>query len=805
MRAVWRSLRASPGYTLLVLATLALAVGVNTALFSVANAVLLRPLPYRDANRLAAVYSSTAGIAHATVRYPNFLDWQRQSQSFSSLAIYRYEAYTLTGAGAPEHVSAEMVSSGFFGTLGVQPRLGRFFTASDDHLGAAPVAVVSSGLWQRQFGGAPDIAGRTVDLGGSPYTVVGVVPASFNFYGPARDVFLPIGAWSEPTFRDRKVDLSAHAVGRLRPGTTLAQAQQEMNAIAARLAAQYPVADKDTGIALVSLREDLTGNVRPLVLLLLAAVGFLLLIASVNVANLMLARATHRSREFAIRAALGAGTARLAREVLGESLALAALGGIAGVALAALARKFFAALVPATLPGGGAIPLDWRVLAFAAGVCVLAGLLAGAAPALKARRAAVAHALRAGSSQASGRSRAQAAFVVVQVALAFLLLVGAGLMLRTMSALLELKPGYDPGHALTFFLALPPTPNITSAQTRARLRAFDAALSRLPGVEAESVTLGSRPMIHDSSLPFWVVGRAKPASQNEMPQALFYLAGSGYARAMGLHLEQGRFITDADNEHSARVVVIDDVFARLHFPGQDPIGQHIHIVGFDVQAEVVGVVGHVLQWGLQPSSPTAIQAQFYYPFLQLPEALMPLAASAVAVIVRTQGDPRALLPSVRGLVPKVDPREILYGATTLDQLLASTVAERRATLWMLAVFGSLALALAALGIYAALFYRVARRTREIGIRVALGSRASGVAALVLADTARMCGAGLALGLGAGLALTRLMSGLLYGVRPADPRTFAAVAAMLVLVAFAAALFPARRALAVDPLVALKAE
>jgi len=802
---VWRRLRRSPGYSAIIIATLALAVGVNTALFSAANAVLLRPLPYPDAGRLAAVYSSTAGIAHAPISYLNFLDWQRQSQTFSSLAIYRYEDYTLTGADTPEHVSGEMVSSGFFSTLGVQPRLGRFFTAADDRLGAAPVAVLSFGLWQRQFGGAPGVLGQTMDLGGSPYTVVGVLPAGFSFYGPARDVFLPIGAWSEPTLRDRKVDLSAHAVGRLRPGASLAQAQAEMNAIAVRLAAQYPVADQNTGIAVVSLRADLVGSVQPLLLLLLAAVGFLLLIACVNVANLMLARASHRSREFAIRAALGAGTSRLARAAMGESLGLAALGGAAGLGLAVLARNSMAALMPSNLPGAGTIPLDGRVLAFAVGVSLLAGVLAGAVPAFKASRAAVAPALRSGSGQASGQSRTQAAFVVVQVALAFLLLAGAGLMLRTMSALLQLDPGYDPSHALTFFLALPPTPNITSAQTRARLRAFDAALTRLPGVEAESVTLGSRPMIHDSSLPFWIAGQPKPASQNEMPQALFYLAGSGYARAMGLKLEQGRFITDADNEHAAPVVVIDDMFARQYFAGRSPLGQHIHIVGFNLQAEIVGVVGHVLQWGLQPASPAAIQAQFYYAFMQLPEALMPLAASTVAVIVRTEGDPNALLPAVRSMVPQVDPREILYGATTLDRLVSGSVAARRSTLWLLSLFGGLALGLAALGIYAALFYRIARRTREIGIRVALGSGRGGIAALVLGDTARMCGLGLALGLGAGLGLTRLMSRLLYGVRPADLRTFAAVAALLAVVALAAAVLPARRALAVDPLVALKAE
>ncbi|MGH9481237.1 MAG: ABC transporter permease, partial [Terriglobales bacterium] len=544
-RASWRLLVKAPGFAAVVVLTLALGIGANTALFSVVNGVLLNPLPYPQPQRLVAVYGTTPQVAHGYVTYLNFLDWQREAHAFAAMAIYRHGDRLLTGEGRGEVLTGYMVSADFFRALGTEPAQGRGFEARDDQVGAAPVAVISGGLWRRQYGGSKTILGRSLDLDGVEYTVVGVLPASFSFYGESRDVYTPIGQWNDPNLRDRRVDVSSRVVGRLKAGVTLAQAQAEMNGIARTLAEQYPEANKGVGIALVGMKQDMVGNVRPFLLVLLAAVGFLLLIACGNVANLMLARATDRSREFAIRTALGAGRGRILRELLAESVALAGLGGGLGLGLAAAAQRGVMALLPATLPRAAEIRLDAHVLWFTLGVSLLAGIVSGCAPALRSSRTDLEQVLRRASG--GGRRGMSAAFAAGEIAMAVILLAGVGLMLRTLAALASVNPGYNPTHTITFILALPAKPDTTPAETRARLRAFDAGIARIPGVDAESVTLGSRPMIHDSSLPFWIEGQPKPPTNNEMPQALFYLAESGYAQAMGLRLERGRFITDQDN------------------------------------------------------------------------------------------------------------------------------------------------------------------------------------------------------------------------------------------------------------------
>jgi len=805
IRQSGRALAKAPGFTAIVVLTLALGIGASTALFSVVNGVLLNPLPYPQSQRLVAIYSGTPQMKDGYTTYLNFLDWQREAKSLAAMAIYRHQDYMFTGSGMGERLSGMMVSAGFFRTLGIRPVLGRHFTASDDQTGAAPAVIISGGLWKRRFGSSPGIVGQIMDLNGVLYTVVGVMPASFGFYGNSPDAYTPIGEWKDPSFRDRRIDMSTRALGRLQPGVTLAQAQEEMGGIARVLAQNYPEADKGVNISLVSLKQDLVGNIQPYLWMLLGAVGFLLLIACVNVANLLLARATGRGREYAIRAALGAGQVRILRRLLTEGVMLAALGGALGLALAAALRNGMVALLPASLPRAAAIALDGHVLWFTLVVSLLAGIAFGCAPALRSSRADALQALRSGEGGASSRWGLQGAFVAAEIAMALILLAGAGLMLRTLASLAQVRLGYNPSHALTFDLSLPATPNTTSAQTRARLRAFDAGIARLPGVEAESVTLGTRPMIHDSSLPIWIQGRPKPADINDMPQALFFLAGGGYARAMGLTLERGRFLTDRDDENAPPVIVIDDAFARTLFAGQDPVGQQVNITGFNVQATIVGVVGHVQQAGLGTDAGSAIEAQFFYPFLQLPEKLMPLAAQGAAVIVRTQGDPTALIGPVRRLVHQIDPREIVYSAATLDDLVAGSLAARRSSMVLLALFGGLALALAAVGIYGVVSYLVGRRTREIGIRVALGSGQGQVLRLVLGDSLRMALSGVGLGLAAALPLTRWMKGMVYGVSAADPATYAAVAALLVLVALLAGYLPARRAAKLDPLAALRSE
>jgi predicted permease len=801
-----RMFRQSPGFTAIAVLTLALGISANTALFSVVNGVLLNPLPYPHSEQIVAVYAATPGFDQAPITYLNFLDWQHDNQTFSSMAIYRNQDYNVTGSNEAERLSGYMISADFFSTLGVNPVLGRTFSREDDQVGAAPVVVLGGGLWTRKFGASPDIVGKSLTLNGTSYLVVGVIPASFTFYGHDRDVYTPIGQWRDPSFRDRRISVSAHAVGRLKPGVTLAQAKADMESIARNLAVAFPVADKDAGIVLVSMKEDIVGNVQPFLLVLLAAVGFLLLIACANVANLLLARATGRSREFAVRAALGASRTRLIRQLLTESFLLAGSGGTIGLLLAFYGTKSVLNTLPGTLPRAGEITLDGRVLLFTMALSLLAAIVFGLAPALKVSQVSVQEVLKESGRGSSGaRHRLQGVFAAGEVAMALVLLIGAGLMLRSLAALWRVNPGYDPSHAITFTLSMPSSSETTSAETRARLRQFDDKMLSLPGVEAVSVTLGSRPMIHDSSLPFWIVGRPKPANDNEMPQAMFYLVEAGFQQAMGITLQRGRFVAPQDNENTPVVIDIDDVFARTYFPHENPIGRHVHLEQFNVEAEIAGVVGHIKQWGPGGDAKSAVEAQFFYPFMQLPEKLMPLAADAVAVVLRTQGDPAAIMGPVRRAVHEIDPREVIYAVRTMDEVLAGSLAARRLTMVLLGAFAALALVLSCVGIYGVISYMVGQRTHEIGVRMALGAQRSDVMHLVLGQGAKMALIGVAIGIAAASALTRLMANELFGVTAHDPLTFVAVVILLTLVALLACYLPARRAMSVDPIIALRHE
>jgi predicted permease len=801
-----RMLAKSPGFTAIAVLTLALGIGANTALFSVVNGVLLNPLAYPHSGQLVALYGKTAGFDHAPISYLNFLDWQRDTQTFSSMAIYRNQDYNFTDAGEAERLSGYMTSADFFSTLGTTPILGRTFRPDDDHPGAAPVVILGGGFWKRKFGSSLEITGKSMVLNGTSYTIVGVIPAGFTFYGHDRDVYTPIGQWTDASFRDRRVDVSAHGVGRLKAGVTLPQAKADMDGIAQNLAMAYPEADKAVGITLVSMKQDIVGNVQPFLIVLLAAVGFLLLIACANVANLLLARSIGRSREFAIRAALGASHGRVIRHLLTESILLAGLGGALGLLLAVWGTNAVLGTLPGALPRANEVSLDSRVLLFTTALSLFAGTVFGLAPALKTSRVNLEEILKENGRGLSGaRHRLQGVFVAVEVAMALVLLVGAGLMVRSLTALWRVNPGFNPSHAITFSLSLPAGPTTSSVETRARLRHFDEKMHSIPGVQAVSVTLGSRPMIHNSSLPFWIEGQPKPANFQEMPQAMFYLVESGFQQAMGVTLERGRFITAQDDENAPVVVDIDDVFARTYFPHENPIGKHIHLAGFNVQAEIVGVVGHVKQWGLDADAKSAIEAQFDYPFMQLPEKLMPLAADAVAVVLRTEGDPRAIVADVRRAVAEIDSREVVYNVQTMGEVVSNSFAARRLSMILLGVFAALALVLACIGIYGVISNLVGQRTHEIGVRMALGAQRSDVLRLVIGQGARMALIGVAIGVSAALGLTRLMANQLFGVSPRDPLTFAGVAMLLIIVAVAACYVPARRAMRVDPMIALRYE
>ncbi|MGE5325171.1 MAG: ABC transporter permease [Actinomycetota bacterium] len=806
LRYAIRMLLKSPGFAAIAILTLALGIGANTALFSVVDGVLLNPLPYPHSEQLMAVYGNTRGFNPGPVSYLNFLDWQRQNRTFSSLAIYRGEDYNFTTSSEGERVSGLMISAGFFTTLGVKPVFGRTFGAHDDQVGAAPVVILGGGLWKRKFGSSPEIMGKSLTLNGTSYTVVGVVPPGFSFYGQARDVYTPIGQWNDPSFRDRRISVSARVIGRLKPGVTPAQAQADMDVVARNLSGAYSLADKDVGITLLSMKQDIVGSVQPFLVVLLTAVGFLLLIACANVANLLLARSMGRTREFAVRTALGAKQARIIRQLLTESTLLAGMGGALGLLLAFYGTQAVLNLLPGSLPRAGEVSLNATVLLFTLALSLFAAVVFGLAPALKSSRINVQEVLKESGRGSSGsRHRLQRIFVAGEVAMALVLLIGAGLMLRSLAALWRVNPGYNPSHAVTFVVSMPSSPTTTSAETRARLRHFDDKMLSIPGVQAVSVTLGSRPMIHDSSLPFWIKGRPKPANDNDMPQAMFYLVEAGFQQAMGITLERGRFVTSQDNENAPTVIDIDDVFARTYFPSEDPVGKRVHLEQFNVDAEIVGVVGHVRQWGPGTDSKSAIEAQFFYPFMQLPEKLMPLAAGAVAVVLRTQGDPAAIMGPVRRAVVQLDPREVVYSVETMGDVLAGSLAARRLSMILLSAFAALALVLSCIGIYGVVSHLVGQRRHEIGVRMALGAQPGDVMRLVLGQGLRMTLLGVAIGIAGAGGLTRLMASQLFGVTAHDPLTFVVVALLLALVALFACYVPARRAMRVDPLIALRCE
>ncbi len=803
-----RMLAKNPGFAAVAVLTLALGIGANTALLSVVNGVLLNPLPYWQPGRLVALRERNGNFGEMSISYPNFLDWVRGNRSFSALAGYYADDFSLTGMGEAERVPAEMISASFFPLLGVKPVIGRAFRPEEDQVGAAPVVLISSGMWKRKFGSSPDVLGKSMTLNGTAYTLVGVVPADFHYasgnFHPS-DVYVPIGQWNDPNFRDRKTHMGMNAVGRLKPGVSFAQAKADMEVLGRHLAAEYPEADKGSGITLIPLKQDVVGDIQPTLLVLLAAVGFVLLIACVNVANLLLARSTGRTREFAIRSALGATRGRVIRQLLTESILLALSGGGLGLVLASWGLKGALAVLPEALPRAEEVHLDGRVLLFMLAVSVLAGILFGLAPALKNSQRDLQDTLKEGGRGLSGpRHRAQRVFVVVEMALAVVLLAGAGLMIRSLSKLWSVDPGFDPHNVLTFDLSFPSAISSPDA-IRATWRQIQGRLDAVPGIKASSLSAGAVPLGNNSVLPFWLEGQPKPSSQAGMKMTVFYLIQPDYLQVMGIPLKRGRFLTPQDREHSPLVVVIDDKFARLAFGTQDPIGKRVNFDILNITAEIVGVVGHVKQWGLDTDSTSPSQAQCYLQLSQFPDKLMSLVATGIGVAVRTAGSPLAQVSSIRHALGQVNSHMVLYNAETMDGIISASLAARRFSMILLGIFAALALVMSCVGIYGVNSYLAGQRTHEIGIRIALGAERRDVLRLVLGEGVKMALVGVATGLVAALGLTRLMASMLFGVTAHDPLSFAVVAGVLILVALAACYIPARRATKVDPMVALRYE
>ena len=627
------------------------------------NGVLLNPLPYPESDRLVVLFHNKPHFTRGSISYPNFLDWQRDNRSFDAMAAYRYGNAKLTGSGEPENLSGRMVSAGFFEMLGVKPLLGRTFTADEDRLGANPTVMISEGLWKRKFASNPHVVGQVIVLDGVPRVIIGVIPASFqlrqwNFQ--AGEIYTPVGEYRDPHFRERQAAWGMDAIARLKPGVTLTQAAQDMERVNRGLEAAYPDVDAGIKTTIVPLKDEIVGDVRPVLWVLMGAVLFVLLISCVNVANLQMARATARQREFAVRVALGARQGRLIRQVLTESLALSAAGGALGLLLAYWGAKAAVAAIPDMLPRAENVGLDGRVLFFTLLVSLLAGVIFGLTPALRTSRTDVNSTLnQSGRSLVGAHARAQAVFVTIEMAMALVLLVGAGLMIRTLVRLWNVNPGFNPRGVILFNIA--PSMSLSRQPpdaVRAAYRQMETTLRAVPGVQNASFDWGAVPMEGDDEEPFWVDGMTRPERVADAPVAVRYAVNPDYLQLMSIPLLEGRFFTDADNEHTSRVIVIDESFAKRYFHGQDPIGKHVYFPPESTDGErtdqIVGVVGHVKQFGLAPDKANNVEAEYYEPFHQLPERMMSVIGQGSFAFVRLREGvaPESVFPSIRrGLAP----------------------------------------------------------------------------------------------------------------------------------------------------------
>lgn len=814
-----RMLLKAPGFALTAVLTLALGIGANTAVFSVINGVLLDSLPYPESNRIVVLFQKYPSFPKGSISYPNFQDWRRMNRSLSAIAAYRNTGVTLVGRGVPEIFHGEMISAGFFEIVGVRPLLGRTFTAAEDQKGADPVALISERLWRRKFNGDPGIVGQRAILDDVGRTIVGVIPASFdlkihNFQNwLPNDVYIPIGQFTDPNFLDRGSAWGTNAIARLRPGVTFQQADEDLARVSRELAATYPDQDAGMGINMVPLREEIVGDVRPVLLVLLGAVFFVLLIACANVANLLLARSNTRQREFAVRVALGAGRMRLIRQLLTESVLLAAAGGALGVLLAHWVLQVALSNIPNTLPRTRGMGLNPAVLLFALLVSMFVGIAFGLAPAFKSSRSNPGRPLQeSGRSLAGHRSAAQSAFVVAEMAMALVLLVGAGLMVRTLVQLWASDPGFNPHDLVTFGTTAERTIQQRSPEAiREFYRRMHEKLASTPGVESVSFNSGATPMQNDSERYFWVVGTAKPAHISDLPLGLVYDVEPDYLKIMQIPLKRGRFIAPGDTEHTQPVVVIDESFAKKYFAGRDPIGQYIDFDPSTTDAtkrpplEIVGVVAHVNQWGLGQDDPSQLQVQCYFAYWQQSDKNVTHSARYSTIYLRTKQSGVPSLETIRKRLGDLDSQLVVQDYSTMDAVLAATVAQRRFSMSLLLAFAALALLLASIGIYGVLSYVVGLRTQEIGVRMALGARRTHVLGMILGSGARLALIGILIGVLAALGLTQLMSSMLFGVKPTDPATFSAVAGLLAGIALLACYIPARRATRVEPMVALRCE
>jgi putative ABC transport system permease protein len=809
-----RQLLKNPGFTAVAVLTLALGFGANTAIFSVVDAVLLRPLAYHDSGQLVSLCERGADWSGGSIAYPNFTDWRSQQAVFENFGIYSGNNFTLTGAGEPVLLAGVMMSADVFAALGTQPEIGRVFRADEDTPGAPPVAVISHALWRNRFGGQDGILNQTIRLNGKPYTVLGVMPAGFEFPDKV-DLWVPVGPYSaDSSWQKRDNHPGLFGLARFKPGITLEKARADLNVVAVRLEQQYPESNKTRRVQIESLLDNKVGNVRRALWILLGAVSFVLVIACANVANLLLARAAAREKEMAVRAALGAGRWRIARQLLAESGLLALLGTSVGLVFAKGALRVVTALAGESIPRAGEIGLDPRVLLFSGLVAVLTGVLFGLAPAWHTRRVDLQGTLKeTGRGTTSGRAGLRQGLVIAEVALTFVLLAGAGLLFLSFHRLLHVNPGFVVDRVLTFRINPPGDKYQTDEQQILFYHALLQKLRALPGVRAASLASQNSIPLHEGGwdMRFLIEGRPEPPPHLQ-PSLLVHLIAPDYFQAMGIPLLQGRDFAEEDNREHLRgtssgndwgaglnSIIIDEEFARRYWPNQNPLGQRVRLPwgqrGKQPVMTIVGVVGRIKENRL---SEQGGMVQAYLPIFQQP-------LGNLAVVVKTTTEPAAMLAAMRRQVFQLDPTLPVFGISTMKEMRERNVAPDRLNLGLLGAFAVLALVLAIIGLYGLLSFTVTQRQREIGVRMALGAQRFEVLNLVVGQGMRLVLTGAFIGLLGSLALTRVLTSVLFQVEPTDPLTLVTVTLSLCVAAMLACYIPARRATKIDPMEALRCE
>lgn len=800
-----RMLIKTPGFTVIAVLALALGIGANTAIFSVVNAVLLRPLPYTDPDRLVHVLRTQPPIMRGPISRPAFLEWREQQKVFQELVAYYFEAYNLTGIEQAERINGARVTEGFFSLFGVAPAQGRFFLPTDDQAGAGHVAVISHGMWQRRFGADPALVGKTVALNGESYTVVGIAPPSFNFPGRT-EVWVPAVIAADTRQRGTNY---LKIIGRLKDRTSVEEAQAQMNQIASVQAQQYPENNTNLRVTISPLLEDQVRGIRSVLMILLGAVGVVLLIACANVANLLLARATARQKEIAVRTALGASRWRIARQLLTESLLLALLGGGLGILLAMWGVNLLVSLAPASIPRVKEVSLDQWVLGFTMLVSVLTGVVFGLAPAFQSSKANLNEMLKEGARGAATTSPHRAllrrVLVVAEIALSFILLISAGLLIESIRRLTQVNPGFNPQNLLTANVSFPRKPASADDETDAGaarqvqetanfLAQVQGKIQTLPGVQAVGA-INDLPVSGQGSVngDFNIEGRPKYKS-GEAPVAEYRLITPNYFRAIGIPLLKGRVFTDNDKQQPQFPILINETLAKRFFPEEDPIGKRLLVMDGDPH-EIVGVVGDARQWGLdKPPDP-----EIYVSYAQIG------FGSNATLVVRTSVEPASLGEAVRRAIRETNADAPVSNVQTMMEVMAVSTAQRRFNTILMTIFAAVALLMATIGLYGVISYSVAQRTQEIGIRMALGAQAGNVLRMVLWSGFKLALAGVVFGILASFIITRILVSLLYGVSATDPLILLGGSVFLAAIALLACYIPARRATRIDPMIALRYE